>query len=315
MRIWRLLACVCGALISVGLIFATLYGQGVAADFGALWRASHGHPYAPDNFAPFAYPPPALIWIKPLSLLPFWLAFALWSLLSLGLYLWVTPKPLLLISPAAVQCLLFGQTSMLIAALVLRFGGYAIGLALTLKPQLLFMAPLVFLVRRDWRTLTTIAIGAAALILVSLVLFGVQAWVDWFSALSHFEHVVATRDLWWVTITPYGTAMRFGLNPWPFWALGFGVAVFTAFRSKADPLFVSIVASLLASPYAVAHDLVLLLPLIELDLFGALVFSTALAPIGLLGLALKVEQSDDGVRSGLAGHRVPVQRPVREQLP
>jgi hypothetical protein len=291
------LALVCAAIVSAALVFATVYGHGVAADFGALWRAARtDRPYAPDDFAPFAYPPPALLWIKPFGLLPFWPAAVLWSVLSLCCYVAVTRRPLLAVSPAAVQCLLFGQTSMLVAALILspRMRGFLIGVAMTLKPQLLFLAPLVFAVRSDWRTLASMACGAALSVAASVLLFGVHSWTDWLGALPHFGNVVAERNLWWVTITPYGTAMRFGLNPWPFWAAGAAVALYAAVRSRADPVFVSVLASLLASPYAVAHDLVALLPFCLAKLerdgnhkpFAALVFSAAFAPLGLVGMAL-----------------------------
>jgi hypothetical protein len=315
-NLWLVLALACGAIVSAALVFATLYGHGVAADFGALWRAARTEqPYAPDDFAPFAYPPPALMWIKPFGLLPFWPAAAAWSVLSLGCYLAVTRRPLLAVSPAVVQCLLFGQTSMLVAALILspRMRGFLIGIAMTLKPQLLFLAPLVFAVQGDWRTLVNMACGAALSVAGSILFFGVHSWADWLLALPHFGNVVAERNLWWVTITPYGTAMRFGLNPWPFWIVGAAAAVYAAVRLRADPVFVSVLTSLLASPYAVAHDLVALLPfcltLLERDgkdkPFAALVFSAAFAPLGLIGLALNPRQGRRGLPGFLGRARGP----------
>lgn len=293
---WLLFAMVCGSAISAGLILATAYGNGIGLDFSILWKAAQARqPYAPDAYAPFVYPPTAWIWIAPLKLLAFWPAFILWSALSVAVFLAVTRRPILFLSPIVVQGLVFGQPTLLLASMALarsRHRGLLVGVALTLKPQILFLAPLVFLVRRDWSVLISIAVGATASLLVSVVAFGFQPWLDWLQALDHLRHVMAARNLWWMTITPYGTAARFGLDPWPFWAVGAALGLIVAVRSRSDPLFVSVLASALATPYAYAQDLVLLLPLclvwIERDRkpLASLIFAGALIPAALVGVAI-----------------------------
>ncbi len=296
---WLLFAVICGVIVSFGLIVATASNFG--HDFRVFWQASRAtNVYTADPFGPFVYPPTALVWIKPLALLPFWPAFALWSVMSLAAFMTVARKWLLLLSPVVVQCLVYGQTSLLIGALILYAAnrpswarGALLGLALTLKPQVVFLAPLVLFARKDWDALCGLVGGVALSVAVSVALFGFRPWSDWIAALPLFGDDLAARNLWWVTITPYGTAMRFGLNPYPFWIAGVVLALVAAWRSRTDLAATIVLTSILASPYAMVNDLAAALPfaLTSMGMAGALIYSAALAP-----LALAVFAFDQGFR-------------------
>jgi hypothetical protein len=235
-----------------------------------------------------------------------WPAFVLWSLASLGLFLWAAKIPnrlLLLLSPALVQYIVFGQTSLLVGALILVASegsvmGGLFGIAFTLKPQLVALAPLVFLVRRDWQAVYGFAGAVVGSVILTTLIFGSQIWQDWLDALPAFRNTLVSRDLFWVLITPAGLAERFALPPFPFWAAGAAIAGFAVLRSKMDTRPLIVCASLLAAPYAVGHDLVALLPFCLLTLqsdgrakpFAALAFAVAFVPIALAGLALRTSR-------------------------
>lgn len=288
---WLLFAVLCGGIMSIVLIASTAYGGGVGYDFWIIWKAARSaQPYTPDPYGPFVYPPTALLWIEPLRLLPFRVAYVLWLAASAGAFYWVTRKPLLFVSPIAIQGLVFGQPTLLLGSAVLSAApirGILIGLVISLKPQLLFMAPLVFLIRRDFKTVVGIVVGASCSFLASLIAFGLRPWADWIGALPQLRDVMVHRNLWWMTITPYGTAARFGLNPLPFWAAGAVLGCVTAVRSRADPLLVSALASVLVTPYAYAQDLIVLLPFCleeakRRDVFASMMFAGVLLPVTLV---------------------------------
>jgi alpha-1,2-mannosyltransferase len=301
---WLLFALVCGSIVSCGLLIATAYGDGIGLDFSVLWKAARSpisSIYTPDSFAPFVYPPSAIVWLRPLALLPQRLAFVLWSVASLGVFLAVAKVPrraFLLVSPALVQCLAFGQTSLLIAGLILVTTegsalGVLTGLAFSIKPQIVGMAPLVFMARGHWRAFGGFALAVFAAIALSVLLYGLRPWQDWADAIPAFHQTLINRNLFWVTITPAGTAERFGLDPRFAWGIGAVLAAIAAVRSKIqDTRAVVVYTSLLAAPYAVTHDLVALLPFCLVTLIeggrrmsAALLFSGALAPLALLILA------------------------------
>ena len=234
LRPWLAAAVLCGSLVSIGLVWATSRGGGIGLDFAVFWRAARTtNVYSPNPFDPFVYPPTTLLWLKPLCWLSFWPAFILWSLVSLVAYMAAARKWLLLGSPVVIQCLVFGQTSMILAAGILVAArsegvvmGVILGLVFSLKPQLLVTAPLVLLLRRQWRSLSGFLIGAVVSVAFSVILFGPHVWLEWAGSIPAFRRVLESRDLWWVMITPYSVGMRLGVSPWPFLLMGCCVAHF-----------------------------------------------------------------------------------------
>lgn len=141
----------------------------------------------------WSYPPSILLVAAPFGLLPYLPALLLWSLLGpLVLYLslrgWTRERRFhvaLLLSPAAVFCLICGQFAFFAAALVLNalrlrdtrpwLAGALIGL-LTLKPQLGVFFPLLLLAARDWRVIAGAALTALALFVASAAIWGLESW-------------------------------------------------------------------------------------------------------------------------------------------
>lgn len=299
------IAIVCGLFTSAVLIGAAIYGKGhgLGVDFNVFWRAGHtplGQIYAPNPFDPFIYPPPSLLWVIPIGQLPFWPALLLWWGLSLSTYGYAVRSStwLLFASPIVIQCLIFGQTSLVLAAFALFAArqegwkrGALLGLIFSTKPQLVILAPLVLLARRDWTGLLGLVAVGLAEVIVSAALFGPQMWLDWASAFPAFRETVANNDLWGVMVTPFAYAMRVGINPWPVFIAGASLAVIAAIRSKnSNPVELACLCSLLATPYAVANDLAVLLPfaicrLLDREATGkpwaAIIYSTAFPPVAL----------------------------------
>ena len=147
----------------------------------------------------YSYPPLTLPLTVPFALLPYWLALPLWLAGTGWLFVraarpWMEstgwPKWVVVLTPAALINIWAGHYGFLVGALVLsgwrwlpdrpRLAGICFGL-LAIKPHLAVLIPLVLLLRRDWEAIFAAAITVAALFLVSVALFGVQPWIDYFT--------------------------------------------------------------------------------------------------------------------------------------
>jgi len=162
--------------------------------------------YQPDIFMAFerslvptdaglrlwAYPPHSLLFVWPLGYLDYWTGFIAWSALGLAVLVWGARRAgfdwletaIIALSPAAWASVYFGQTGNLMAGLLLlalaapRSGPVAAAL-LTVKPQAGFLLPVLWLVERKFVAIAIAAGIAVALGLLSLLLFGVDAWRDY----------------------------------------------------------------------------------------------------------------------------------------
>jgi hypothetical protein len=305
---WLALAIVAGGVASLVLVAQIVYAQGgrLGTDFRVFWlaaRAPLSTVYVPDPRAPFVYPPSALPWFKPLLLLAFWPSFIAWSIAGLTVYLLAARASwLLVISPVVVQCVVFGQTALLLGAVVLlaaRKSGFIrgalIGAVFAIKPQLVALAPLVFALRRDWHDVIGFGAALTAMIALSLALFGPGMWVDWVHALPAFREVISHQRIWGLVVTPFSYAVQLGINPWPVFALCLVVATAAIWYSRErEPVEIICLTSLLATPYAGGSDLAALLPfafrrLIDarepLKVWAALIYASGFTPIAVvLGL-------------------------------
>lgn len=252
-----------------------------AIDFHAFWSSASKQTselYASSN-APFVYPPTAIVFFKPLAWLSFSPGYLAWSILSVGLFAIAVTRLagwrvalLSFLSAASLQGLALGQTPMILSAALLfainapRFAcGVIFGVVAAIKPQLLVLAPLAFLVRKDWHTLAGMAVGILGCIAAELALYGPQLWYDWLNSMTAFRQALFRIHAIEQVITPYGAADHLGLNPVPFLvfsaALAIGAIVLSAKRVEGITLVAAIVgASILASPYALRHDTIALVP-------------------------------------------------------
>jgi hypothetical protein len=233
----------------------------------------------------WSYPPSVLLLAAPFGRLPYFAALLCWTLAGLGLFLWavshrVSERRLLLpimLSPAAVICLLSGQSSFLTAAMLLTIfacldrrpllAGILIGV-LTLKPQLGVLFPVMLAASGRWRVFTAAAATAVLIAAATTVLFGPQAWIDFVTKGVPIQNLVLADPArlatsFYPTVfmnlrgidASYAVAMAVQAC---FTSLAIG-AVFIAFRAyhNADPDFLMTVfmaCSIAAVPYLLVYD-------------------------------------------------------------
>jgi hypothetical protein len=243
-----------------------------------VWLQMGGTNYAP--FYPNLYPP-FTAWIAaPFALLPFRLAWALWLLFVLALFIgiwklavpgqrgvrWTHLAAVLALYPV-VLALMLGQPAVLsTAALVLGWwllhkdrpvlAGMVLALAL-IKPQIGFLVPAVLIVSGRWKTtvswLATVTV-LASLSLFSLGLDGVRQFVN---------HVAHVRDSTPPT-TPMTIQDLLGWGPLAFGveAAIVGLVLVIAYRRRHEgihlPFAAALVGSLVVAPYAQPPNLLAL---------------------------------------------------------
>jgi hypothetical protein len=282
-------------------------------DFLVIWKAAQtplSSIYAPSQL-PFVNPPSALLLFKPLGLLPkipahflfVGLSAAIFGLAATSLH-GVRAAAASFITPAAYKGIILGQSSTLLGGFLLAaallspfYMGLLFGLVAMVKPQLVLLAPLAFIVRKDWSALAGMALSCLALFLISLPLFGFHLWMDWLHSLAAFRQSVTTGTSLSFVITPAGRAEFLGFPPLPFLLGGIALAcaaIVVAARYAEREMLVALIvaASLLASPYGHIHDTIALVPACILLLFrgrwllaipAALIVtgSVTLVPVGL----------------------------------
>jgi hypothetical protein len=230
-------------------------------------------------------PPTALLLMAPFGLLGFFPALLAWmaaGLTSLTLTLRtqfadVRAMPLLLVSPAALLCLISGQSAFLTtAALAGAFfcwdrrpilAGVLIGL-MTVKPQLGLLLPFALLASWRWKVIVVAAVTAIALMALSAALFGPEAWIAYVTKALPLQREVLAD--------PSGIAAPFHatifMNLRGLTGNDFAMAVQTvsaiaavsavvwafAFRRDADPLLLCallLACTQSATPYMSTYDL------------------------------------------------------------
>lgn len=149
----------------------------------------------------WSYPPPMLLVGAPFAYLPLHVAHVLWTLVTLGLFVVVLRAAggsvalcaLMVMSPAAIFNIGFGQNGALTAALLIGglvasdrralFGGALIGL-LIIKPHAALLAPVCFLAARNYTAFFAAALSVCLIVLASIAAFGMEAWIGFFKITS-----------------------------------------------------------------------------------------------------------------------------------
>jgi hypothetical protein len=230
-------------------------------------------------------PPTALVVMAPFGLLNYFPALLAWfSVGGLAFYLagrrevadWRT-LAIVLVSPAALMCVLSGQSSLLTTAALLAIfaslderpiaAGVLIGL-LTVKPQLGILFPFALMASKRWEVFFVAAATALALLAASVAIGGIEGWQDYVTKALPLQREVLQDAA--------GTAMPFqpsifmnirgvvGNHAGEIIQFGFTIAAVAAvaaafrWRRDGDPrmlqaLFFACTVS--ASPYMGAYDL------------------------------------------------------------
>ncbi len=262
----------------------------------------------------WAYPPHSLLFVWPFGGLSYFVALALWS--ALGLFVlglgarrmgfgWLETI-LLVVSPASLQCIYFGQTGNFAAgALMLALSArkqtdaLAIGATalLTIKAQFGFLLPVYWVLERKWRLIALVSAATLALFALTFAVFGPQVWRAYFEVtvpvLSNLESsgtgafmqmipstFMAFRILGWEG----GAAMQFHLA---FAALVFAMLVYRLVKSSSKPQKLALILFSvgLITPYLHVYDLTLLLAG-TFVMLRAMPTQTGLRAVGIYLLAL-----------------------------
>ncbi len=251
---------------------------------------------ATTPFYGWHYPPFFLALAAVLALLPYLAALAVWQGTTLAAYLWVIRGilnhhplpahvrslwPLLAIAfPAVFINLGHGHNGFLTAAL---FGGALLALdrrpilagvlfgLLAYKPQFGVLIPLALIASGRWRATASAALTVIAMAVVTTLAFGMDIWTA-FLASGHFTRTVVLEagDTGWEKIQSVFAWARMWGAPVPLAyaaqavvTVGVAIAVIRIWRSGAsfaDKAAVLLIGTLLATPYSLDYDLMLLAP-------------------------------------------------------
>lgn len=184
-----------------------LGGRAVDAYDWAIIRAAQQELHGGGGFFPWSYPPVFLLVAAGLAALPYLPALIVWQTGTLGLALVAVraalPGRLALAavvgSPLVLVCVGHGQTGFLTAALLgggllalprrELAAGILFGLA-AYKPQFGLLLPLALAAGGYWRAIAAAAATVAALLAVTLVVWGVPVWQAFLDGLPRTSDAV-----------------------------------------------------------------------------------------------------------------------------
>ncbi len=178
----------------------------------------------------FFYPPVYLLLCVPLASLPYMVAFVLFQAVTLAMWLlvmrhilgipgraWAIP---MLAFPAVFWTMGLGQNAFLTAALLgavtLLLDKRPIGAGVLLgmlcyKPHLALLAPVALAAGGRWRPFAAAAATVAALVGLSVALFGADTWRAYLTALAGSQAVYESGRIELAGfVTPYGAARVLG---------------------------------------------------------------------------------------------------------
>jgi alpha-1,2-mannosyltransferase len=285
----------------------------------SMWRGGHA-----VQLRPFVYPPSALALLAPFGLMGYWAALATWvagaialnATVAAGASRTVFGLVLALSLPVCVLSEICGQTSLLIAALVLIalsaldsrpiISGVLFALVGALKPQTVVLLPLALIAAGNWRAFVATALASLVLAAAAVALLGLSIWTQWLAALSEFSEVILGYPGFWKgLINPSGSALYLGLPVGAQYAIAMvglivaGVLVWFTFRRTADPMIRAVAllgGGILASPYALQYDAAMLaIPAVVLLMRAGTWTAWSAALAGYLALAAAVMPGDGAI--------------------
>jgi hypothetical protein len=267
-----------------------------AAEYNRALEALLGANYPGQNWS---YPPSVLFLAAPFGQLGYLPALFLWTVLGATVFFAVARHHIadnrllaaLLLSPAAVLCIISGQSSLITAAMLVTVfvwldrrplaAGILIGL-LTLKPQLGILFPVMLIASARWRVFAFAAVTTLAIAGATALIFGPQVWLGFLTrGLAVNNLVLADPERiatpFYPTVfmnlrgldLPYSIAMAVQLCVS---AVALGIVAWAfCFRRDANPLMLMalfLACSIAAVPYMLSYD-TLALTFAALLLLGA----------------------------------------------
>src|ERR1700730_7031876 len=251
-----------------------LYRDALAALLGAGYPGQN-----------WSYPPSVMLAAALFGRLPYLAALLCWTALGLALFLWVVRRyasdrrllAAIALSPAAVFCVISGQSSLVTAAMLLTvFGcldrkpmlaGILLGL-LTLKPQLGLLFPVMLAASGRWRVFLVASATALLIAAATAALFGPQAWLDFVQKGIPVQNLVladpdriGTPFFPTIFMNVRGTGASYAIAMTVqacFSAFAIGAVCFAfRYRKDADPQLLAALffaCSICASPYLLSYD-------------------------------------------------------------
>jgi hypothetical protein len=277
------------------------FGGGLSTlfDLGAYDKAVGALFGQPLPFYNWGYPLFVLPAFWPLAQLPYFVALAVWTFGLFAIFAAVTlsqiarpqrPYALLVLflAPACLINSISGQNGFLSAALLLGgvltldkrpvLAGILFGL-LTFKPHLGLVLPFVLLALGAWRTIAAAIVTTLVLLLVSVALFGIEPWRQYFAVAGPYQVMLLQMFKGFyasMMVSGVAGARTFGVAYPAALALQLVVSVSViaitcwAVCKTADPAaraFVVACAAPLVTPYAFNYDLTALAAAVVWTLF------------------------------------------------
>ena len=241
-----------GAIVPVVLMLKWI-GTPSPTDFKYFWDAGAAVLHRQSWHSTwFPYPPQALFLFVPFALLPMWLANFLFDALGVVCFLIAAksylpvgfPTIAAILSPAALFCLFYGQTGLIIGALWLAAfkGRWPAVALLTIKPHIGILSALSL----NRKTLVPTVILAVILFGTAALIFGEVS--SFFQSLLGQFGAIGKNTKW--TYVGVGPAIGYGLFGW----LAFGAAAGFLLYFNVNA-FTAATATLLVAPYAFHYDM------------------------------------------------------------
>lgn len=228
----------------------------------------------------YSYPPQSLFIGAVLGLLPYWLAYLVWTGGTAALFWWAAkpfvrgfPSVLVILTPAATINLWAGQYGFLAGALwllCLRFAekqpnvaGVSAGL-LAVKPHLGLLLPVVLVLKRQGRVILWAALALAVILGLSALVFGPDLWRAYMIEVPKTQAAIvnAPGDYLYFKMMPTTLVAFRGWSPilaMMMQGLTAVAALWIVWRTRAAPLrdmgFVAATATFLILPYGFNYDM------------------------------------------------------------
>lgn len=288
----------------LGTDFSDVYAAGTMANAGdGAWAYDPARHYAREQaifghdtpFYGWHYPPFFLMAAGTLAQLPYLPALVLWQAVGLLLYLaamaLLTRRPrdpawllLALAFPAVFVNRLYGQNGFITAALFAgalavldkrpMVAGILFGLV-AYKPQFAILIPLVLAASGRWKTFAAATATLAALVLAAALVFGPEIWSAFFAS-AHFSRTVVLEQggtgfekiqSVFAAIRLLGGSVDAAYAAQAVATLSVAASLFALWRSPAAMECKGAglcLGALLATPYCLDYDMMLLAPTIAL---------------------------------------------------
>ncbi len=255
-------------------------------DHFAVQRQLHGK--ADIDLFGWHYPPPFLLVAAALATIPYVPSLIVWQLATLIPFAWMKTRLVLrretllltLAAPVTLICLTHGHNGFLTALLL---GGglmlldrkpFAAGLllgCLIYKPQLALILPPLLLAGRNWRAIGGAILSAGLLIALTLAVWGWPVWQSFFDSLALTRTQVLEQGStgWHKIMSPFAAVRMWGGAVGLAYALqlvatlaAIAAVVWLSLRRDSVALRNALVcaAALIATPYVLDYDYVVLLP-------------------------------------------------------